>query len=282
MDADILRLILFLAGVGLILGIYFWDRHKKVTSRVHAIRKAQQETGTAPPERPAERREPGWNEPLTETDESDEVASDDFRESVDGLDEILLERELDQLNSLAHEDQPDSADNADETRQSAFSFTADDRDLQDELELENVPGMILQINVVAGKEPFAGNDIMRVTRDVDLVHGDMNIFHRFASGPGTSRVIFSMASMVEPGVFPLDRMDQFTTPGLVLFGQLPGPKDGLAAFSDMLFTAERLAALLDGELQDETHSVLGKQTIEHIREKILEHRRQVQLALSKQ
>lgn len=282
MDADILRLILFLAGVGVILGIYFWDRHKKVTSRVHAIRKAQQGAGTAPPEPSAERREPGWNEPPTETDESGEVASDDFRELADDLDETLLERELDQLNSLAYENQPDSADNTCEATQSAFSFTADDRDLQDELELENVPGMILQINVVAGKEPFTGNEIMRVTRDVDLVHGDMNIFHRFASEPGTSRVIFSMASMVEPGIFPLDRMDQFTTPGLVLFGQLPGPKDGLAAFSDMLFTAERLAALLDGELQDETHSALGKQTIEHIREKILEHRRQVQLALSRQ
>jgi cell division protein ZipA len=49
----------------------------------------------------------------------------------------------------------------------------------------------------------------------------------------------------------------------------------------MLFTAERLAALLDGELQDESHSVLSKQTIEHMRGKILEHRRQVQLALSK-
>jgi cell division protein ZipA len=55
----------------------------------------------------------------------------------------------------------------------------------------------------------------------------------------------------------------------------------MAIFSDMLFTAERLAATLDGELQDETHSALSKQTIEHLRGKIMEHRRQVQLARSK-
>ena len=46
----------------------------------------------------------------------------------------------------------------------------------------------------------------------------------------------------------------------------------------MLFTAERVSAVLDGELQDETHSVLTKQTIEHIRGEIMEHRRKVQLA----
>lgn len=279
MDADILRLILFLAGVGLILGIYFWDRHKRVNARIHAIRKAQQEGGDTVPRSAGERQEPAWDSVAQEPSETEDV--EQARTPDDDLDEDSLQRELEQLNSLAHEDQAPQEDRPAEAKQSAFSFTADDEAVQDELERDDVPGMILQINVVASGAPFSGNDIMRVTRDTDLIHGDMNIFHRFSGEPGASRVIFSMASMVEPGIFPLDRMDSFSTPGLVLFGQLPGPKDGLAAFSDMLFTAERLAAMLDGELQDETHSVLSKQTIEHIRERILEHRRQVQLALSR-
>jgi len=278
MDADILRLILFLAGVGLILGIYFWDRHKRVNARIHAIRKAQQESGDAVPRSSGERQEPAWSGSPSMPPEEEEAG---VHAADDDLDEDSLQRELAQLNSLAHEDEQEREEHFSEASQSAFSFTADDEETRDDLEREDVPGMILQINVVASGAPFAGNDIMRVARDTDLVHGDMNIFHRFSSDPGASRVIFSMASMVEPGIFPLDRMDSFSTPGLVLFGQLPGPKDGLATFSDMLFTAERLAALLDGELQDETHSVLSKQTIEHIRERILEHRRQVQLALSR-
>ena len=53
--------------------------------------------------------------------------------------------------------------------------------------------------------------------------------------------------------------------------------DGVAVFADMLSTAERMAAILDGELQDETHSALTKQTIEHMREEILEYRRHMQL-----
>jgi cell division protein ZipA len=76
-------------------------------------------------------------------------------------------------------------------------------------------------------------------------------------------------------------MEGFSTPGLAFFAQLPGHGDSLAIFSDMLFTAQRLLAILGGELQDETHSALTKQTIEHIRSQIMEHRRLVQLARSR-
>ncbi|TVO79017.1 cell division protein ZipA [Sedimenticola selenatireducens] len=281
MDADILRLILFLAGVGLILGIYFWDRHKKVNAKVHAIRKAQLEPEIAPPsdefdEESDQRIDPSWDAALYDSGSAKSI-SDELPYEHD--DEDDFDEELRRLGSIAHDTMQEelSVD-----RQESFSFTADDsRNEPDDLFQAGLPGLILQINVVASKGDFSGEDILRVTRDVELRHGDMNIFHRYASDDPKSRVVFSMASLVEPGIFPLDKMSEFSTPGLVLFGQLPGPKDGLAAFSDMLFTAERLASLLNGELQDESHSVLSKQTIEHMRGRILEHRRQVQLALSK-
>lgn len=278
MNADILRLILFLAGVGLILGIYFWDRHKKVNARVHAIRKAQFES-FAPPDDMSERVDPSWSDAPESKGPAKPAVDRTPRDDSDDSDDEGLEAELKQLDSVVHEAYREIEP---AIRQEAFSFTADDPDdAPDELLQEGLPGMILQIHVLAAKGSFSGEQILQVARDVELEHGDMNIFHRYDSSGPRSRVVFSMASMLEPGIFPLDQMGEFSTPGLVLFGQLPGPKDGLAAFSDMLFTAERLAALLEGELRDETHSVLSKQTIEHIRERILEHRRQVQLALSK-
>ena len=39
--------------------------------------------------------------------------------------------------------------------------------------------------------------------------------------------------------------------------------------------------MLVGDLQDETRSALTKQTIEHLRERIMEHKRQIQLARRK-
>ncbi len=275
MDADILRLILFIAGVGLILGIYFWDRHKKVTARVHAIRKAQQAMPESAGEA-AERIEPAWHFDESEFDKEADRAEEEIRQP-EGQEDELLEWELNQLSRVALDDEDEEVDQ----QQTAFSFSADEEEAEALFERDDLPIMILQINVVSTQGPFTGEQVMQAARDVDLVYGDMKIFHRYTQDKQTSRVLFSMASMVEPGVFPLEEMERFSTPGMVLFGQLPGPKDGLATFSDMLFTAERLASLLGGELQDETHSVLSKQTIEHIREKILEHRRQVQLALSK-
>ncbi len=269
MDADILRLILFLLGVAVILGIYFWDRHKRINQRVHAIRKAQKETEQESDfeEEKAERVEPLW-EPEPEQD------SAGFGQEV--------EPDMDDFESIRTVDESEEMPGRASGEQSSFSFTAEEpEDPLNELHRADMPVMILQLNVISRKGRFSGDDIMRVARDVELEHGDMEIFHRY-EGEGARRpVVFSMASMVEPGVFPLRQMSDFSTPGLTLFSQLPGTKDGLAVFSDMLFTAERMAALLDGELQDETHSDLSKQTIEHIREKILEHRRQLQLVRSR-
>ncbi|MEJ2621107.1 MAG: cell division protein ZipA C-terminal FtsZ-binding domain-containing protein, partial [Candidatus Thiodiazotropha sp.] len=159
-------------------------------------------------------------------------------------------------------------------QQELFGFSAQEESPVD------VPKLIIQINLKAKNAPFNGLDIQKAMKETGLVLGSLSIYHRLSSD---SRQIpqFNLASMVEPGTFPTQDVENFSTPGLTLFTQFPVPGDSMAVFSDLLFTAERLAAMLDGELQDETHSVLSKQTIEHLRGQIMEHRRQVQLARSK-
>jgi len=108
----------------------------------------------------------------------------------------------------------------------------------------------------------------------------MDIFHRYL-GDKRSKIIFSMANLVEPGNFDINKISELSTPGLTLFAQLPGPLDGISLLEEMLSVAQRLAALLDGEIQDDTHSDMSKQTIEHLREEIVEFERQVRLARKK-
>lgn len=139
---------------------------------------------------------------------------------------------------------------------------------------EPPPDRILQLSVVAREGVLSGPMIYQSARELALEYGDMGIFHYREEG----RVIFSMANLVNPGVFPEHGIDQFTTPGLLLFARLPGPKDALETFSNMLSTADRLAKRLNGEIQDETHSALSRQTIEHTREELLEYRRRLQLS----
>jgi cell division protein ZipA len=282
MDADILRLILIVLGVFLVLGIYFWERNRRIDSRVQAIRRDRQET----------RREPSMGDSDDEPDSADDDQDPSTRDAE-------LKQALHELGDLVGEEQrparqkrPSGEPKLTAEKPGREPAGTEQQDLfADDSLVEtdhyrnadpSMPSMILQINIVArDKEGFEGPDIRRVTEGVDLKLGDMHIFHRSNSG-GKGSVLFSMASMVEPGTFPPESMDEFRTPGLTLFAQLPGPKDGLAVFSDMLFSAERIAEDLNGELQDETHSRLTKQTIGHIRGQILEHRRKVQLARSKQ
>ncbi|MGD2081593.1 MAG: cell division protein ZipA [Chromatiales bacterium] len=250
-------MILAILGIAVVVGIYLWERRKRQAARVQAIRKAQEAA----------------------------------RDRADGG----IERELRHLDRLVAERGPERPARKPESRRRQPGHRGPEGPPppapQGELALgeeaywmdlpDSVPFKIVQINVVARGSWFRGARLETACREVELVPGDMNIFHRFEQAGKKSRVLFSLANMVEPGHFPLDDMAGLSTPGVTLFAQFPGPRDSLATFSDMLFTAERLAAMLDAELQDETHSALTRQTIEHIREEILEHRRQIQLARKK-
>lgn len=268
MEADILRLILLIAGLALVLGIYLWDRHQRIR-------------------RSTEREQ-----------------RDLWRGARDADDDTLdIDHELRSLDQLMHQDQQGEADGevgagnaaAGPRQDDLFGFAPAAEPVAAQRKKRvpatpayqapdpDLPVKILQINLVARNGRFEGNDILRAAYDTGLEAGEMQIFHRFPQGKkeGEAPVVFSMASMVEPGFFPLGEMAEYSTPGLTLFAQLPGPVDGLAVFSDILFTAERLSSILGGELQDDTHSHLTKQTVEHLREEILEHRRKIQLLMKR-
>ncbi len=162
-----------------------------------------------------------------------------------------------------------------------LGFSAvDDQDLQEVA--VDLPDLIVQINIVARGEPFSGEQVQAAMEQVEMRAGEHDIYHRYdnrAAKGKKPKSLFSLASLVEPGNFPLKKMRDFATPGLTLFTQLPGPRDGLLIYSDMLYVAERLARLLDARLKDENRSTLTKQTIEHTRERIAEHKRQITLKL---
>lgn len=128
---------------------------------------------------------------------------------------------------------------------------------------------VFMLNVVARKtEGFAGEDILHILLACDLRFGDMNFFHRHEFEAGRGAIQFSVANMMQPGVFDIDNMADFRTPGLVFFVTLPGPQNMMQAFDYMLETAQTVARNLDGDVLDETRSALTRQTLEHNRQQI--------------
>jgi len=128
---------------------------------------------------------------------------------------------------------------------------------------------VFMLNVMArDARGFKGEDILHILLACDLRFGDMNFFHRHEFEAGKGAIQFSVANMMQPGVFDIDNMSDFNTPGLVFFLTLPGPEDMMKAFDYMLETAQAVARNLGGDVLDESRSVLTKQTLDHCRQQI--------------
>ena len=127
---------------------------------------------------------------------------------------------------------------------------------------------VIVINIVAKDQPFKGPDLLHILLACDLRFGEMNIFHRHEQSNGKGSVQFSMANSVEPGFFDLDTIDDFTTPGVCFFMSVPGPEEPIKAFECMIETAQCLVSNLNGEMLDESRSVMTSQTLEHCRQRL--------------
>ena len=91
-----------------------------------------------------------------------------------------------------------------------------------------------------------GPKIHAALADRGLRFGSKKIYHRYEG----EAPVFSVASLVKPGALDPAEAEGFATPGLSVFMVLPGPRQPLAAFQDMLDTARGLARALNAELYD--------------------------------
>lgn len=98
--------------------------------------------------------------------------------------------------------------------------------------------------------------------------GEMDIFHRHEDLNGKGEVLFSMINMVKPGTFNPYRMEQFSTPGVSLFMQLPLRSNAAFAFEHMLQAADQLASDLDAMLTDASRSPLSDDDIARYRHEL--------------
>ena len=144
----------------------------------------------------------------------------------------------------------------------------------------SVADEFIAVYVLAKNEDgFNGADLLQILLACDLRFGKRNIFHRHEYKNGTGPVQFSMANIVEPGVFDLNTIESFQTPGVCFFLSLPGPEDPLKAFDYMVETANCIVRNLDGDLKDEVRSAMTTQTLSHYRQRVQEFERR-QLTMS--
>ena len=202
-----------------------------------------------------------------------------FDESTTGMANPAFDDEAVFVPSRVFDDQEEAADT---TALDAADEKPGTVDWLDEIEAVPVGGQtarlprhedaqVYSLNVVARAEQgFSGDDVLRTLLGCGLRFGDMDFFHLSEIDGGAPTIQFSVANMMQPGVFDLDDMEALSTKGLMFFVTLPGPADMTRAFDLMLQTAQTVAENLGGDVLDETRSVLTKQYVERARQAIRE------------
>lgn len=242
MDRDIVRLILLAVGAVVVIGMYVWSRwRQKLIDFLHR-RKEMEELGL--------REDEAQNEASQESDDDlfESLSYRGNKGSATGRKEPSfsggsLGSESDEESLFAAEPEPEAAP-AGGSQGAPF---------------------LIQISVVANKgHPFRGDALRDALLDLDLIHGDMDIFHRYDRQ--FKNTLFSVATLVEPGTFPMEDMEHFECPGIVLFFQTARVSDPLSVYDDLVNTAHELATRLDGIEWDENRHALSAAKIAHMRE----------------
>ena len=154
----------------------------------------------------------------------------------------------------------------------------DSQALDDDADTAAAEQKIVTLRVLArDKGAFAGDELVLNLRGIGMRHGQFGIFHRH-EGTDESGVVFSIASLVEPGSFDLENIKEQQIPGISVFMVLPGPIDGAEAFDLMIEAARTLSQSLNAELLDESGSTLSIQRERYLREEIIQYQHGIMVA----
>lgn len=262
MDRDTVRIVLLVTGALVIAGIYVWGRHKEKLMDFLQRRGEYDELGYDPAqEAPAPKT--AYQDPAE--DEYESLGFKGRKPAAAAAEPELPEYSFDDelgADDLLGTGEPAPAKKASEPPP-AKSKAGPAPEAKKSVGL-SAP-ILVQVSVVAagGNRFFPGEELRDALLDLDLIHGSMGIFHRYDRKFRES--LFSIASLVEPGTFPMDDMESFECPGVVLFFQPDRVSNPIAVYDDLISTSHKLANRLGGMEWDEKRQPLSREKIAHMR-----------------
>jgi len=226
-DKTTLRIILAIAGALILLAIYLWDRWKRRRRKFHQFLES-----SLPDD--------------YELEEIDTISINPVEDTLPPDPEVLETERLIEETELEAGEAGEEEEAEEPIEEPARVETTEPSPTDSPKEAE-LPAVI-QISIMAPKgTEFQGRELLKAFNDLGLKYGDMEIFHLYQG----DNILFSLASMVKPGTFPIERMEDFQTPGLTLFMQPPLTAAPLQAFERMVALCHTLAQRLGGKELDE-------------------------------
>ena len=219
---------------------------------------------------------------LDEEGDSARQTNLDLQEEIIDQDDVLLQKTDYSFNSDIEETQNELSDyqKADPTfsaleEEVEFeqSIHSNEETLDQEKRSESKKSSaqdVLVLNITSDGDAFQGLELYHAMIASGLRFGDMNIFH---SSNQQGQIQFSLVNSVQPGTFDLESINQFSTPGVSMFMQLPCDVDAITAFEQMKNVAHFLAKELNGQVRDDSQTRLTEQATEHYRDRIRQFQR---------
>jgi cell division protein ZipA len=254
-----LRVILLVAGILLIVGLYIWGMRSRARTGTNLEpRKPAVFTGSADS---FESETPALDDDAVESDstriEPPSVEAGSSARTVSARREPTWSPGEDDAEPTARTADRVSDRAADRRIEPSFGPDADEPgfDAEPHAQEEAPPPpkrpsqkiIAMRVNAVAPAR-LDGGRLKDAILAEGLEFGRYDIFHRLHTD---GRPVFSVASLREPGTFDPEAMTATQYPGIALFVVLPGPVAAAEAIDEMVFTARALAAQLGGALADE-------------------------------
>lgn len=135
----------------------------------------------------------------------------------------------------------------------------------------------IAVRLMAAKgSAYVGYELMQALLSAGLRYGSRNIFHYYEEDETDEKILFSLASAVEPGTFELSQMGSITCPGLTLFMEYSNNNqtNPLNILTLMLDTARQLCEDLGGQLLNDNLKPLTEHDVKKWRLQFESHEQQ--------
>jgi len=119
-----------------------------------------------------------------------------------------------------------------------------------------------------GEIHFQGYELFQALLAGGLIHGDMDIFHKYEQIDDQKTLIFSLASAEEPGNFDINNIGGLSCIGLCLFRKLACTTADIHAFKSMHQTALVITEELGGVLCDSIKQPFTDEVLEQYYQEI--------------
>lgn len=166
----------------------------------------------------------------------------------------------------------------DETMSDDESITSEDEiqisqtdPLLEQSKAEKLQPKVISLTIVSTHGyPLLGEDLIQVLESEGFCYSSAKIFQRHYQDEPTQPVMYSVASMVEPGTFDYQNMPFETYRGIVMWMVLP-TDNAVDVFEEMLNDAKVLTQRLHATLCDNKREPLSHPAIYAIRNVISEY-----------